>query len=85
MNSSAFSFMDAKIYKEMNNYSNRINNTKLHNIEKTLNKSVEQVRAIEKISKSFGLDSLDDDLKYTAEFGSIVSSIEFSNPFTLTA
>ena len=66
-NSSAFSFMDAKIYKEMNNYSNRINNTKLHNIEKTLNKSVEQVRAIEKISKSIGLDSLDDDLKYTAE------------------
>ena len=66
-NSSAFSFMDAKIYKEMNNYSNRINNTKIHNIEKTLNKSVEQVKAIEKISKTKGLDSLEEDLKYTAE------------------
>ena len=61
-NSAAFSFMDAKIYKEMRNYSNRVSNTKLHNIEKTLNKSVEQVRAIEKIEKSIGLSSLEDDL-----------------------
>ena len=65
-NSAAFAFMDAKIYKEMNNYSNRINNTKLHNIEKTLNKSVEQVRAIEFIKNNYGLESLDDDLEYVA-------------------
>lgn len=61
-NSSAFSFMDAKIYKEMNNYSNRINNTKLHNIEKTLNKSVEQIKAINLIETKIGLTSLDADL-----------------------
>lgn len=66
-NTAAFSFMDAKIYKEMNNYSNRINNTKLHNIEKTLNKSVEQVRAIERIKDKLGLDALDEDLEYTAK------------------
>ncbi len=66
-NSAAFSFMDAKIYKEMRNYSNRVSNTKLHNIEKTLNKSVEQVKAIEIIEKNIGLDSLDDDLKQIAK------------------
>jgi len=66
-NSSAFSFMDSKIYKEMNNYSNRINNTRIHNIEKTLNKSVEQVKAINKIKTTYGLDFLDEDLKTTAQ------------------
>ncbi len=65
-NSSAFSFMDAKIYKEMNNYSNRINNTKLHNIEKTLNKSVEQIKAINLIETKIGLDSLESDLAFAA-------------------
>lgn len=65
-NSAAFSFMDAKIVKEMNNYSNRINNTKLHNIEKTLNKSVEQVKAILHIENNIGLDSLEPDLAFAA-------------------
>lgn len=65
-NTSAFSFMDIKIYKEMNNYSNRINNTKIHNIEKTLNKSVEQVKAINLIESSIGFDSLDADLAFAA-------------------
>lgn len=63
---SAFSFVDTKIQKEMNNYSNRVNNTKLHNIEKTLNKSVEQVKAIYIISEKIGLDSLEEDLKFAA-------------------
>lgn len=63
---SAFIFSDTKIQKEMNNYSNRVNNTKLHNIEKTINKSVEQVKAIKKISEKIGLDSLEDDLAYAA-------------------
>lgn len=66
-NSSAFTFMDAKIYKEMNNYSNRLNNTKLHNIEKTLNKSVEQVTAINLIQKTIGLESLESDLSFIAK------------------
>ncbi len=63
---SAFAFIDMKIQKEMNNYSNRVNNTKLHNIEKTINKSVEQVKAIKKISEKIGLDSLDSDLMLAA-------------------
>ncbi len=66
-NSAAFSFMDSKIYKEMNNYNNRINNTKLHNLDKTINKSVEQVNAIEKIQKTVGFDSLEPDLVYVAK------------------
>ena len=66
-NSAVFAFMDSKIYKEMNNYNNRINNTKLHNLDKTIVKSVEQVNAIEKIKNSLGLESLDDDLQYVAK------------------
>lgn len=66
-NTSAFSIMDTKIYKEMNNYSNRVNNTKLHNIEKTLNKSVEQIKAIERIEAKIGLESLDSDLLFAAQ------------------
>ena len=66
-NSSAFSFMDTKIFKEMNNYSNRLNNTKLHNIEKTLNKSVEQVKAINLIESKIGLNTLDSDLAFAAK------------------
>ncbi len=65
-NTSAFSFMDAKIYKEMNNYSNRINNTKMHNIEKTLNKSVEQIKAIMLIEEKIGISSLESDLAAAA-------------------
>ena len=65
-NSAAFAFMDTKIYKEMSNYSNRVNNTKLHNIEKTLNKSVEQVKAIDLIEQKIGLSSLDSDLAFAA-------------------
>lgn len=65
-NTAAFSFMDTKIYKEMNNYSNRINNTKLHNIEKTLNKSVEQVKAINIIENKIGLSALEADLEKAA-------------------
>lgn len=67
---SAFSFIDMKIQKEMNNYSNRVNNTKLHNIEKTINKSVEQVKAIKKISDKMGLDMLDADLIVAAKLRS---------------
>ncbi len=66
-NTAAFSFMDAKIYKEMNNYSNRINNTKIHNIEKTLNKSVEQVKAIRHIQDTIGLNQIDTDLAFVAK------------------
>jgi DNA-binding protein WhiA len=66
-NSSAFTFMDAKIFKEMNNLSNRLNNTKLHNLEKTLNKSVEQVTAINKIKSRIGLDSLESDRAFIAK------------------
>ena len=57
----------------MNNYSNRVNNTKLHNIEKTLNKSVEQIKAINLISDKIGLDSLESDLAYAAR-------LRFNNP-----
>jgi len=66
-NTAAFSYMDSKIYKEMNNYNNRINNTKLHNLDKTIGKSVEQVNAIEKISSTIGIETLDTDLQFVAK------------------
>ncbi len=61
-----FAFMDVKIQKEMNNYSNRVNNTRMHNIEKTINKSVEQVKSINKIAEKIGLDFLEPDLAFAA-------------------
>lgn len=72
-NTSGFAVMDAKIYKEVNNNQNRVNNVRLHNIEKTINKSVEQVQSIEKIKKYMGLDALEPELQVIAE-------IRLSNP-----
>ena len=66
-NSAAFAVMDVKIYKELSNNSNRINNAKLHNLEKTIGKSIEQVRSIEKISKRIGLEMLAADLAEVAK------------------
>lgn len=64
---SSFSVADAKIQKEVSNYGNRINNTKLHNIEVTIDKAVEQIKAINRISETIGLDSIDAELAYAAK------------------
>ncbi len=64
--SSAFDLMDVKIDKETNNNNNRVDNCAAYNMDKALNKAVEQVRAIEKIENAVGLSALPEDLLYVA-------------------
>lgn len=64
--SSAFELMNVKIEKETNNNNNRMDNCAAYNMEKALNKAVEQIRAIERIEKSVGLSALPADLLYVA-------------------
>lgn len=62
----AFAWMNVKIEKESNNNNNRIENCAAYNMDKALNKAVEQIQAIEKIEKTAGLSSLPEDLLYVA-------------------
>lgn len=64
--SSAFELMNVKIEKETNNNNNRMDNCAAYNMEKAMNKAVEQVRAIERIEKEKGLSALPEDLLYVA-------------------
>lgn len=64
--SCAFELMNAKIEKETNNNNNRVDNCAAYNMDKALNKAVEQVRAIERIQKTVGLSALPEDLLYVA-------------------
>jgi DNA-binding protein WhiA len=64
--SAAFELMNIKIEKETNNNNNRMDNCAAYNMDKALNKAVEQVRAIEKIKKTVGLSALPEDLLYVA-------------------
>ncbi len=64
--SSAFELMNVKIEKETNNNNNRMDNCAAYNMEKAMNKAVEQVRAIESIEKAKGLSALPEDLLYVA-------------------
>lgn len=63
----AFALMNIKIEKETNNNNNRMDNCAAYNMDKALNKAVEQVRAIEKIRDTVGLESLPEDLARVAE------------------
>lgn len=56
-----------KVYKDMRNHINRINNCETANIDKTVNASVEQRTAIEALKKSGVLSELSDELKSTAK------------------
>jgi len=64
--SSAFELMNVKIEKETNNNNNRVDNCVAYNIDKALNKAVEQIRAIEKIQDKVGLSALAEDLQFVA-------------------
>ncbi len=59
-------YINIKIEKEIRNDMVRAINSETANIEKTINASVEQVRAIEKVDKLYGLDNIDEDLKKVA-------------------
>ncbi len=64
--SCAFELMNIKIAKETNNNNNRMDNCVAYNMDKALNKAVEQIHAIERIEKTVGLSSLSEDLLYVA-------------------
>ena len=63
----AFELVDTKIYKEVQNYKNRLSNCEVHNIDKMMTTAVKQVNAIEKVIKSGKIDILDEELKYFAK------------------
>lgn len=54
--------MNEKIVKEIRNNANRKTNSEVANMKKTINASMEQIKAIEKIQCSIGLETLSDDL-----------------------
>lgn len=58
--------LNIKIEKEIRNDFNRVANGETANIEKTINASVQQIRAIERIAETVGLDSLPEDLREIA-------------------
>ncbi len=63
---SQMELLNIKIEKEIRNDFNRTANSETANIVKTINASVEQIKAIEQVDKIFGLDSLQDDLREVA-------------------
>lgn len=65
--SCAFDLMNIKIEKETNNNNNRVDNCAAYNMDKALNKAVEQMRAIERIEKTVGFRALAEDLAYVAQ------------------
>lgn len=62
----AFELMNIKIEKETNNNNNRMDNCAAYNMDKVLNKAVEQVQAIDKIQRTIGINALSDDLAFVA-------------------
>ena len=58
--------LNIKIEKEIRNDFNRTANSETANLEKTINASVRQVRAIKEIQKTTGLDHLPEDLREIA-------------------
>ena len=59
-------FEDIRIQKEMRGKVNRLVNCETANINKTINASIEQIEAIEKIQKAGKFNKLDDNLKEIA-------------------
>jgi len=56
-------YEDIKAYREQKNLINRLNNCEQANVEKTINSALEQVKNIELIENTIGLDALDEKLK----------------------
>ena len=65
--SAAFELMNVVIAKETSNHNNRLENCNAYNMDKALNKSVEQVKAIDKIEEKIGLSALSPDLSEAAQ------------------
>lgn len=63
---SQMELINIKIEKEIRNDVNRNANGETSNLSRTINASVEQIRAINKIRDTVGLDSLPDDLREIA-------------------
>lgn len=70
---SAFSFQDTKIKRDVNNNINRRSNCKTANAEKAVTSAVKEIVAIQVIATTIGLDSLDSRL-------SIVAKARLNNP-----
>ncbi len=64
--SSQMELINIKIEKEIRNDANRNANGETSNLSRTINASVDQIRAIHKIRDTVGLDSLPDDLREIA-------------------
>ena len=64
--SSQMELINIKIEKEIRNDANRNANGETSNLSRTINASVEQIRAIHKIRDTIGLDSLPEDLREIA-------------------
>ncbi len=64
---SSIELMNVKIYKDVRNKANRIANCDSANIERTLQASDKQIRDIEYISETLGLENLPADLMNIAE------------------
>lgn len=58
--------LNIKIEKEIRNEFNRAANSEIANLEKTINAAVEQIKAIERIQKTMGLEKLPEDLREVA-------------------
>lgn len=60
----AFDLVNAKIYKQIQNDHNRLNNCQGYNRDKSMDKSIAQILAIRKLESEFGgLDCLPEDLR----------------------
>lgn len=66
-NQSAFTLVNAKIYKQVQNYHNRLNNCEEYNRDKSMDKCIEQILAIRRIMEMNKFAALPEDLKAVAE------------------
>ena len=65
-NKAVLKFEEIRVQREMNNKVNRLVNCETANLNKTINASVQQIEAIEKLKKSDKFESLDENLKEIA-------------------
>ena len=63
---SSLELMSAKVYKDVRNSVNRKSNFEAANLSKTVDASVRQIKAIEKIDKATGLETLPEELRMIA-------------------
>ena len=59
----AFELVNAKILKQVQNDNNRVNNCQEYNRDKSMDKSIEQLLAIQKIQENKGVECLPSDLQ----------------------